>query len=175
MNIIWRVSVELVPYAARLFLGSCMPSKFNVLPTGEGEAHFNYKLTDCKFRRLVIYILYLSQIPMSPLCLSNLFFRRWKENISSIRMKWLTDHMQSPNQQVLCIPLSVFIKGRVSLGVKSVGFFFKVKYELRTHYDISDLKDGFPLFWILDQVFLRARVRWISTWPFSMVRFYIGK
>lgn len=54
VNITWRINAELVPYAARLFLGNCMPSKLKILPTGEGEALFNYKLVDCKFRRRVM-------------------------------------------------------------------------------------------------------------------------
>ncbi|KAM9349982.1 zona pellucida glycoprotein 3f, tandem duplicate 2 [Symphorus nematophorus] len=51
VKITWKIGAELVPHAARLFLGSCMPSQLNVLPTGEGEAHFNYQFTDCKFKR----------------------------------------------------------------------------------------------------------------------------
>ncbi|XP_032388313.1 zona pellucida sperm-binding protein 3 [Etheostoma spectabile] len=51
VRITWRINVELVPYASRLFLGSCLPSKFNVLPNGDGEVHFNYQLVDCKFKR----------------------------------------------------------------------------------------------------------------------------
>ncbi|XP_041658468.1 zona pellucida glycoprotein 3f, tandem duplicate 2 [Cheilinus undulatus] len=51
VRITWRISAELVPHAARLFLGSCMASRFRVLPTGEGEAQFNYKLNDCKFKK----------------------------------------------------------------------------------------------------------------------------
>nr|XP_019964048.1 PREDICTED: uncharacterized protein LOC109643381 [Paralichthys olivaceus] len=53
VKITWRISAEMVPHAARLFLGSCMPSQLNVLPTGEGEANFNYKLADCKFKKLM--------------------------------------------------------------------------------------------------------------------------
>ncbi|XP_023277621.1 uncharacterized protein LOC111666511 [Seriola lalandi dorsalis] len=53
VKITWRISAELVPYAARLFLGSCMPSQLKVLPTGEGEALFNYKFADCKFKKLI--------------------------------------------------------------------------------------------------------------------------
>ncbi|XP_070774958.1 zona pellucida sperm-binding protein 3-like [Enoplosus armatus] len=53
VRITWRISAELVPHAARLFLGNCMPSQLNVLPTGEGEAQFNYQFADCKFKRLM--------------------------------------------------------------------------------------------------------------------------
>nr|XP_046264682.1 zona pellucida glycoprotein 3f, tandem duplicate 2 [Scatophagus argus] len=53
VRITWRISAELVPHAARLFLGNCMPSKFDVLPTGEGEAQFNYQFSECKFNRLM--------------------------------------------------------------------------------------------------------------------------
>ncbi|XP_028283705.1 uncharacterized protein LOC114450014 [Parambassis ranga] len=53
VKVTWRISAELVPYAARLFLGSCMPSQLKVLPSGEGEAYFNYMFTACKFKRLV--------------------------------------------------------------------------------------------------------------------------
>uniref|UniRef100_A0A8D3AUI4 Zona pellucida glycoprotein 3f, tandem duplicate 2 n=1 Tax=Scophthalmus maximus TaxID=52904 RepID=A0A8D3AUI4_SCOMX len=51
VRITWRISAELVPNASRLFLGSCMPSQLKVLPTGEGDAHFNYQLGDCKFKK----------------------------------------------------------------------------------------------------------------------------
>ncbi|XP_075954527.1 zona pellucida sperm-binding protein 3-like [Anarhichas minor] len=51
IKITWKINAELVPYAARLFLGTCMASGFNVLPSGEGEAEFNYGFADCKFKR----------------------------------------------------------------------------------------------------------------------------
>uniref|UniRef100_A0A665X2D8 Zona pellucida sperm-binding protein 3-like n=1 Tax=Echeneis naucrates TaxID=173247 RepID=A0A665X2D8_ECHNA len=53
VRISWRISPQLVPYAARLFLGSCMPSRLKVMPDGEGEAQFNYQLADCKFKKLI--------------------------------------------------------------------------------------------------------------------------
>ncbi|KAM7378843.1 hypothetical protein PAMP_004438 [Pampus punctatissimus] len=53
VRITWRISAELVPYAARHFLGNCMPSHLKVLPTGEGEAQFNYQFADCRFKRLM--------------------------------------------------------------------------------------------------------------------------
>lgn len=55
VSIMWRISAELVPYAARLFLGSCMPSQLKVMPTGEGGVLFNYKFTDCRFKKRVKY------------------------------------------------------------------------------------------------------------------------
>ncbi|XP_030607609.1 zona pellucida sperm-binding protein 3-like isoform X2 [Archocentrus centrarchus] len=53
VSVTWRVNAELVPYAARLFLGNCMASQWNVLPTGEGEAQFNYTFTECKFVKTI--------------------------------------------------------------------------------------------------------------------------
>ncbi|KAM6989366.1 zona pellucida glycoprotein 3f, tandem duplicate 2 isoform 2-T2 [Tautogolabrus adspersus] len=53
VKITWRITAELVPHAARLFLGNCMASRLNILPNGEGEAQFNYKFVDCKFRKLM--------------------------------------------------------------------------------------------------------------------------
>ncbi|XP_075340372.1 zona pellucida sperm-binding protein 3-like [Odontesthes bonariensis] len=53
VSVTWRVGPQLVPYAARLFLGSCMPSKWSVLPNGGGEAQFDYQLTACKFKKMV--------------------------------------------------------------------------------------------------------------------------
>lgn len=50
----WRVSSPFVPYAARLFLGSCMPSKWQLLPSGDGEAFFDYKFSECKFTKQVM-------------------------------------------------------------------------------------------------------------------------
>ncbi|XP_068605433.1 zona pellucida sperm-binding protein 3-like [Brachionichthys hirsutus] len=60
----------MVPRAARLFLGSCMPSKLEVLPGGGGEAAalFNYQLTACKFKRLIKgkYIVYQNNMTYRP-------------------------------------------------------------------------------------------------------------
>lgn len=55
VRVTWRVHPELVPYAARLFLGNCMASQWNVLPSGEGEAQFNYTFSECKFTKMVLY------------------------------------------------------------------------------------------------------------------------
>ncbi|KAM6918255.1 zona pellucida glycoprotein 3f, tandem duplicate 2 [Xenentodon cancila] len=64
----WRVGSQLVPYAARLFIGSCMPSKWNVLNTGEGEAYFDYKFSDCGFVKKLKgkYIVYEGEVSFRP-------------------------------------------------------------------------------------------------------------
>ncbi|CAB1326534.1 unnamed protein product, partial [Coregonus sp. 'balchen'] len=54
IKVTWKVSPELVENAARLFLGHCVPSKFSVLPTGEGEATFHYNLNGCAIKKRVI-------------------------------------------------------------------------------------------------------------------------
>ncbi|KAJ4938767.1 hypothetical protein JOQ06_028233 [Pogonophryne albipinna] len=45
-----------------------MPSRFNVLPSGEGKAEFNYKLADCNFKRLVKgkYLLSKNELTFRP-------------------------------------------------------------------------------------------------------------
>ncbi|XP_054479090.1 zona pellucida glycoprotein 3f, tandem duplicate 2 isoform X2 [Anoplopoma fimbria] len=48
-----RIIAELVPNATRFFLGNCMASKFKILPNGEGDAEFHYRLADCNFKRLI--------------------------------------------------------------------------------------------------------------------------
>uniref|UniRef100_A0A3Q3WY17 ZP domain-containing protein n=1 Tax=Mola mola TaxID=94237 RepID=A0A3Q3WY17_MOLML len=53
VEITWKIHPDFVKHAARLFLGNCMPTRFNLLETGEGEAHFNYRLDDCRFRKQV--------------------------------------------------------------------------------------------------------------------------
>ncbi|XP_028987880.1 zona pellucida glycoprotein 3f, tandem duplicate 2 [Betta splendens] len=53
VNITWRIGAELVPNAARFFLGSCMPSQLEIMPTGEGAVLFNYQFTECKFKRRI--------------------------------------------------------------------------------------------------------------------------
>ncbi|KAI9515480.1 hypothetical protein NQZ68_024984 [Dissostichus eleginoides] len=53
ISITLTIPSRLRQYAARYFLGNCMPSRFNVLPSGEGKAEFNYKLADCNFKRLM--------------------------------------------------------------------------------------------------------------------------
>lgn len=54
VKITWKIAPELVPYAARFFLGNCMASTLNDLTTGEGELYFSYSFDECKFKRLVI-------------------------------------------------------------------------------------------------------------------------
>ncbi|XP_040911278.1 zona pellucida glycoprotein 3f, tandem duplicate 2 [Toxotes jaculatrix] len=68
VRITWRINAELVPYAARLFLGSCMPSQLNVMTTGEGEAQFNYKFADCKFKKLIKgkHLIYENELTYRP-------------------------------------------------------------------------------------------------------------
>uniref|UniRef100_A0A3B5BCI9 Zona pellucida sperm-binding protein 3-like n=1 Tax=Stegastes partitus TaxID=144197 RepID=A0A3B5BCI9_9TELE len=72
VSVTWKISPELVPYAARLFLGNCMPSELQVLPTGAGEAKFNYRFDDCKFKKMVMKLQYLTIIPFRT---SLLYFR----------------------------------------------------------------------------------------------------
>eukprot|EP00066_Takifugu_rubripes_P010169 XP_003977766.2 PREDICTED: zona pellucida sperm-binding protein 3-like [Takifugu rubripes] len=53
VKITWKIAPELVPYAARFFLGNCMASTLNDLTTGEGELYFSYSFNECKFKRLI--------------------------------------------------------------------------------------------------------------------------
>ncbi|XP_059200633.1 zona pellucida glycoprotein 3f, tandem duplicate 2 [Centropristis striata] len=53
VSVSWRISADMVPHASRLFLGSCMASKLNRLPSGDGVALFNYQFADCKFKKLM--------------------------------------------------------------------------------------------------------------------------
>ncbi|KAK5935791.1 hypothetical protein CgunFtcFv8_021115 [Champsocephalus gunnari] len=68
ISITWRIHPMLVPFAARHFLGNCMVSRFNVLPSGEGNAEFNYKLDDCNFKRLMKgkKLLYKNELTFRP-------------------------------------------------------------------------------------------------------------
>uniref|UniRef100_A0A672HS71 Zona pellucida glycoprotein 3f, tandem duplicate 2 n=1 Tax=Salarias fasciatus TaxID=181472 RepID=A0A672HS71_SALFA len=70
VKITWRIHPDYVPYAARFFLGNCMASQLKVLPSGEGEAHFNADFTQCKFRKLVMYQKYQTEAPSSHLFLT---------------------------------------------------------------------------------------------------------
>lgn len=56
VKITWRIAPELVSYAARFFLGNCMASTLNVLPSDEGELYFEYSFDQCRFRRKVTLI-----------------------------------------------------------------------------------------------------------------------
>ncbi|KAF3858614.1 hypothetical protein F7725_011815 [Dissostichus mawsoni] len=41
--------------------------RFNVLPSGEGKAEFNYKLADCNFKRLVMeHLIYKNELTFRP-------------------------------------------------------------------------------------------------------------
>ncbi|XP_029970950.1 zona pellucida glycoprotein 3f, tandem duplicate 2 [Salarias fasciatus] len=68
VKITWRIHPDYVPYAARFFLGNCMASQLKVLPSGEGEAHFNADFTQCKFRKLMKgkYLLYTNELTFRP-------------------------------------------------------------------------------------------------------------
>uniref|UniRef100_A0A3Q2CID3 Zona pellucida glycoprotein 3f, tandem duplicate 2 n=1 Tax=Cyprinodon variegatus TaxID=28743 RepID=A0A3Q2CID3_CYPVA len=68
VRVTWKVAPQFVPYAARFFLGSCMPSGWKVLPNGEGEATFNYKFYDCRFTKQVRrkHIIYQNRLSFRP-------------------------------------------------------------------------------------------------------------
>ncbi|XP_068196774.1 zona pellucida glycoprotein 3f, tandem duplicate 2 [Antennarius striatus] len=68
VRIWWRIGSRLVPQAARLFLGSCMPTKLKVLPGGGGEVFFNQPFTKCKFKRLIKgkHIVYQNEVTFRP-------------------------------------------------------------------------------------------------------------
>nr|XP_040027237.1 zona pellucida sperm-binding protein 3-like [Gasterosteus aculeatus aculeatus] len=68
IRIKWKISAELVPKAARLFLGTCMATTLNVLPSGEGEVYFNQKLADCQFQRLITrkYVTFANEMTYRP-------------------------------------------------------------------------------------------------------------
>lgn len=56
VKITWTIAPELVPYAARFFLGNCMASTLHVLPNEMGELYFEYNFDDCRFIRKVMLI-----------------------------------------------------------------------------------------------------------------------
>ncbi|KAK1898747.1 Zona pellucida sperm-binding protein 3 [Dissostichus eleginoides] len=68
ISITLTIPSRLRQYAARYFLGNCMPSRFNVLPSGEGKAEFNYKLADCNFKRLMKgkHLIYKNELTFRP-------------------------------------------------------------------------------------------------------------
>ncbi|XP_076018232.1 zona pellucida sperm-binding protein 3-like [Genypterus blacodes] len=53
VSVTWRIGAEVVPYAHRLFLGSCMPLHMSTLPTGDADVEFDYNLNDCKITRMM--------------------------------------------------------------------------------------------------------------------------
>ncbi|CAF97714.1 unnamed protein product [Tetraodon nigroviridis] len=53
VKVTWTISSELVPYAARFFLGSCMPLTLNILPDDEGELYFESNFDNCRFTKRV--------------------------------------------------------------------------------------------------------------------------
>lgn len=57
VSVTWNITADLVPYAGRLFLGSCEATKHKVLPAGDGVVQFNYPLTSCKFVKEVTKML----------------------------------------------------------------------------------------------------------------------
>lgn len=56
VEVTWTITPELVPYAARFFLGSCMPTRLNILPNQSGELYFKHSFDECKFIRKVMVI-----------------------------------------------------------------------------------------------------------------------
>ncbi|XP_056453011.1 zona pellucida sperm-binding protein 3-like isoform X1 [Gadus chalcogrammus] len=51
VNITWTIPAEFIPHATRFFLGSCIPSDFAILQSGEAELYFKHKYMDCNSRR----------------------------------------------------------------------------------------------------------------------------
>ncbi|XP_062273074.1 zona pellucida sperm-binding protein 3-like [Scomber scombrus] len=68
VKIIWKIGADLVPNAARLFLGNCMASHLDVLPTGEGEVEFNSPFAECKFKKLLKgkFLIYQNELTYRP-------------------------------------------------------------------------------------------------------------
>ncbi|XP_033837829.1 zona pellucida glycoprotein 3f, tandem duplicate 2 [Periophthalmus magnuspinnatus] len=68
VSIAWRIQASLVPYAARIFLGNCKPSHFDVLPTGEGDVLFNYQFDQCRFKKRMKgkYIIFENELAFRP-------------------------------------------------------------------------------------------------------------
>ncbi|XP_023149921.1 zona pellucida glycoprotein 3f, tandem duplicate 2 isoform X1 [Amphiprion ocellaris] len=68
VSVTWRINPEMVPYASRLFLGSCMPSNLHVLPTGQGEVTFHYQYNECKMKKLLKgkHIIYQTEMSYRP-------------------------------------------------------------------------------------------------------------
>ncbi|CAL9689101.1 unnamed protein product [Knipowitschia caucasica] len=69
VSIAWKIQADLVPFAERIFLGSCKPSYVDVLPTGEGKVLFDYSYDECRFTKRIKgkYDVYENKFTFKPL------------------------------------------------------------------------------------------------------------
>lgn len=96
------------------------------------------------------------------------FFYRWRENTSSLKIKWSTGHMQSLNRRSTSIPFTVFIKGRLPSAQRLMN---RSKMSLRKlFFGTSALMCLVPRSLTQDQGFLRAEAGWCSPWVYLMVQ-----
>uniref|UniRef100_A0A8C9RK80 Zona pellucida glycoprotein 3f, tandem duplicate 2 n=1 Tax=Scleropages formosus TaxID=113540 RepID=A0A8C9RK80_SCLFO len=58
VTVIWKLPNELGVQPSRLFLGKCLPTNFSSGPDG-AVAMFHVSLTDCHFKRVVCFVVYL--------------------------------------------------------------------------------------------------------------------
>ncbi|XP_053738379.1 zona pellucida glycoprotein 3f, tandem duplicate 2 isoform X1 [Synchiropus splendidus] len=68
VSITWKIHAELVPLADRLFLGNCKVSQLDALPNGDALAKFNYRTSDCKFKKQMKgkFIVYKNELTYRP-------------------------------------------------------------------------------------------------------------
>lgn len=184
VRVTWRVNAELVPYAARLFLGNCMASQWKVLPSGEGEAQFNYTFSECKFTKMVLWPESCNFSSFHSLVCSNLItcllsppaekgethiLSEWNELQATGKAKpsrFCASHWMC--LQKVCDPSIFFLKLKLyemwKLAILKCLFFL-----------ISDPRTGFPDSWTLDTGFPRVTAGWSSTWRSSMVTSHYAK
>lgn len=183
VRVTWRVNAELVPYAARLFLGNCMASQWKVLPSGEGEAQFNYMFSECKFTKMVLYSERCNFSSFHSLVSSNLItcllsrlagkgkthiLSEWNELQATDKAKpsrFCASHWMCLQKVCdTCIFFSNWNCMKCRILPFLIFFFF-----------ISDPRIGFPDSWTLDMWFPRVTAGWSSTWHFSMVTSHHAK
>ncbi|KAK2900698.1 hypothetical protein Q8A67_008813 [Cirrhinus molitorella] len=69
VHVKWKVDKSMTSNPARLFLGSCFPSRFTNVSNEGAEADFYYPLSDCDFRRMATwkYLVYENKLTYRPL------------------------------------------------------------------------------------------------------------
>lgn len=182
VRVTWRVNAELVPYASRLFLGNCMASQWKDLPSGEGEAQFNYTFSECKFTKMVLYSERCNFSSFHSLVNSNLFTcllsRLAGKGKPHILSEWnelqATDEAKPSRfcaSHWMCLQkvcdTCIFFSNWNCMKCRILPFLI--------FFFISDPRIGFPDSWTLDMGFPRVTAGWSSTWRFSMVTSHHAK
>uniref|UniRef100_A0A3Q2CI27 Zona pellucida glycoprotein 3f, tandem duplicate 2 n=1 Tax=Cyprinodon variegatus TaxID=28743 RepID=A0A3Q2CI27_CYPVA len=168
VRVTWKVAPQFVPYAARFFLGSCMPSGWKVLPNGEGEATFNYKFYDCRFTKQLKgkHIIYQNRLSFRPQAKPKPAIFTYPINCSPVPGSWYRSVEQKSHQ-----PLTLLMDECVAASTPDLQPGSQIYPLVVNHGCLLESKRGSALF--LPRYHSSAIVLYLQSFKFGMGEVYI--